>query len=121
MADLANLGISTIATAAADKLMESKLFKLKADLLMFAAGYMIKHHLKDFSPENYVLADADGTNYAFSTFDGEGKWSALIKALYPKCDTPYLYLRALMDKGVLMLAQKMNDDPSFSLVEELLS
>ena len=120
MADLTNIAISSVASSAADRLMETNLFKQKSDLLMFAAGYMIKHHLTDFLPETYVLSDSDGSNYAFSTFDGEGKWAALIRALYPDCTTPYLYLRALMDKGVLLIAQQILDDASYSLVNELI-
>ena len=118
MNDLTNITISSTASAAADRLLETKLFKQKADVLMFAAGYMIKHHLNDFSPETYVLADSEGTNYAFSTLDTEGKWAALIKALYPECCTPYLYLRSLMDKGVMLINQQMRDNPSYSILSE---
>ena len=121
MTDLTNITISSVASSAADEIMQTNLFKQKSDILLFSAGYMIKHHLKDFSPDMYVLADSDGSNYAFSTFDGEGKWASLIRALYPDCTTPYLYLRALMDKGVLLLSQKMVDDPTFSFVTELLT
>ena len=119
MTDLTNITISSVASAAADSMMETKLFKQKADALTFAAGYMIKHHMDSFSPDVYTPADSEGTNYAFSTLDTEGKWAALIKALYPGCTTPYIYLRALMDKGCLLVAQRMKDDPAYSLLDEL--
>jgi len=119
MTDLTNITISSSASFAADRIMETNLFKQKSDVLMFAAGFMIKYHLQDFYPVTYTLADSEGSNYAFSTFDTDGKWATLIRALYTECNTPYLYLRALMDKGLLLIDQRIQDDPGYTLISEL--
>ena len=59
------------------------------------------------------------SNYSYSTFDSDGKWSTLIKALYPNTDTPYLFLRALMNQGLISLSQRMGEEPEFSPISEI--
>lgn len=119
MADLHDISISTEATEVAETIFEQRWFKNRADILSFAAGYMIKHHFSNFDPSTYVLSNSQGLNYGISTFDADGKWSMVIRGLYPNAQAPYSYLRALMDKGLLLLGQQMKDDPSYSIVSEL--
>ena len=95
MADLVNMAISYEASAFADQILEKGLFRDQADVLNFAAAYMIKHHYEEFSPASYVLTDTRGSNHAFSAFDPDGKMAIMIRALYPGTDTPYLFLRGL--------------------------
>ena len=113
------MAISSEASAFADRIMEDGLFRDQADVLNYAAAYMIKHHLNDFSPASYVLADTRGSNHAFSAFDPDGKMATMIRALYPETETPYLYLRALMDKGLLVLKEDMAQDSSLSIIGEI--
>lgn len=119
MADLVNMAISSEASAFADQLMEGGLFRDQSDVLNFAAAYMIKHHFDEFSPASYVLTDTRGSNHAFSAFDPDGKMAIMIRALYPDTDTPYLLLRALMDKGLLVLKEDMAQDSSLSIIDEI--
>ena len=119
MNDIGNMAISLEASRIADRINDSGYFKNKADVLTFAAGFMLKNYYPKFNPETYTLDDTNGSNYSFSTFDADGKWSTLIRALYPNTDTPYLYLRALMNQGLLLLGQMMKDNPNYSIFSEL--
>lgn len=118
MADLHDISISSEAAEVAETIFEQKWFKNRADILSFAAGYMIKHHYGTFDPSTYVLTNSQGLNYGTNTFDSDGKWSMVIGGLYPNTQTPYSYLRALMDKGLLLLGQQMRDNPSYSVISE---
>lgn len=117
--DISDISISSEASAFVEAIFEQGLFKNRADILSIAAAYTLKHHHKTFEPAAYILKDAGGLNYGYSTFDADGKWSALIRGLYPECTTPRLYLRALMDKGLLLIAQRMRDDVAYSIIDEL--
>lgn len=119
LVDINNLAVSLEASQAADDIMETGLFRDKVDVLTFAAGYMIKNHVDDFDPSAYRPADSDGSNFAAGTYDPNHEWEILIRALYNDTETPYLYLRALMDQGLLELKQKMNSDPAYSITQEL--
>lgn len=117
--DINNLAISLEASQAADEIQKTGLFKDKVDVQTFAAGYMIKNHLYDFDPATYALADTHGSNFAAGTYDPDRAWYQLIQALYNNTGTPYLYLRALMDRGLRELKQKMDADPFYSITQEL--
>lgn len=119
MNDIGNMAISLEASRIADKIHDSGYFKNKSDVLTFAAGFMIKKYYPKFDPETYTLDDTSGSNYSFGTFDADGKWAKLIRALYPNTETPYLYLRALMNQGLLLLGQMMKDNPNYSIFSEL--
>lgn len=117
--DITQISVSSVASSIADSMLESGYFKDKADVMTFAAAYMIKNHFTEFKPATYTLTDSLGTNLASSTFDPERKWHTVIQILYDDTVTPYIYLRALMDKGLLMIQQRLQDDPEFSIVNEI--
>lgn len=118
--DISQIAISIEASGYADEIMESTgLFKDKADVLTFAAAYMIKNHFDDFHPSMYTLTDSGGTNYGSNTLDPERKWHILISILYDNNDIPYIYLRALMDKGLRVIQKRMLEDSSYSLLNEI--
>ena len=119
MADLVDIALSAEASGIADSILEKGFFKNKSDVMTFAAAYMIKHYFDEFDPSTYNQSDNDGSNYSYSTFDSDGKWSTLIKALYPNTDTPNLLLRALMNQGLISLSQRMEEEPEFSLLSEI--
>ena len=117
--DITNITISSEASDIADSILEKGLFKDKADVLTFAAGYMIKNFYADFNPSTYTLSDSGGSNFASSTYDPERKWYTVICNLYNQTETPYLFLRALMDKGLISLGKRMRDDPAYSIITEV--
>ena len=119
MDDITDISISLEASRIADSFVDTGLFRNKADVLMFAAGFMVKNYYKSFDPETYVLSDLHGSNYGPSTFEASGPWYSVIKALYPETETPRMVMRALMDHGLLLLGQRVKDDPSFTLTDEL--
>ena len=119
MTDIVDIAVSASASAVADNILERGYFKNKADILSFSAAYMIKNHFETFDPSTYTLNDTNGSNYSYSTFDADGKWSSLIRALYPGVETPNLYLRALMNQGLLLLGKRLADDPTYSLLNEI--
>lgn len=83
MADIVDIALSAEASGVADSILEKGLFKNKSDVMTFAAAYMIKYYFDEFDPSTYYQSDNNGSNYSYSTFDSDGKWSTLIKALYP--------------------------------------
>ncbi len=119
MTDIVDIALSASASNVADEILSLGFFKNKSDVMTFAAAYVIKNHFGSFEPSTYYQPNTNGSNYSFSTFDSDGKWSSLIKALYPETETPYLYLRALMNHGLLLIEQKMRDDSAYSLLNEI--
>ncbi len=120
MADLVNLAVSQEATNIMNDLLEQGLFKEQVDVLNFAAAYMLKHHSNDFFPETYTPSDSKGSNHHVATLDPSGKLKKLIIAVYPEAtEIPYIYLRALMDKGLLQLNMDMANQ-NFSLLDQIL-
>lgn len=119
MNDIVDIAVSASASAIADTILEKGFFKNKSDVLSFAAAYMIKNYFETFDPSVYVLSDTNGSNYSYSTFDSDGKWSTLIRALYPGVETPNMYLRALMNQGLLLIGQRMEDDSTYSILNEI--
>lgn len=118
--DISQIAISVEASGYADEIVaETGLFKDKADVLTFAAGYMIKNHFKEFDPGVYTLSDSGGSNFGSNTIDPERKWHSLITLLYDNSETQYIYLRALMDKGLKVIHQRLLDDTTYSLINEL--
>lgn len=118
--DISQIAVSIEASGYADEIIaETGFFKDKADVLTFAAAYMIKNHFEDFNPELYTLSDSGGSNFGSNTLDPERKWHTLISIMYDNTDTPYIYLRALMDKGLKVIRQRMNDDASYTLLREI--
>lgn len=118
--DISQIAVSIEASGYADEIIaETGFFKDKADVLTFVAAYMIKNHFEDFNPELYTLSDSGGSNFGSNTLDPERKWYTLISIMYDNTDTPYIYLRALMDKGLKVIRQRMNDDASYTLLSEI--
>lgn len=52
--------------------------------------------------------ESNGNNYAAASIDVGGRMSNLILSKFPDCDTPYQYIRLLMDAGLCELGDKIS-------------
>lgn len=52
--------------------------------------------------------ESNGNNYAAASIDVGGRMSKLILSKFPDCDTPYQYIRLLMDAGLCELGDKIS-------------
>lgn len=118
--DLNNIAISREATDVAERICSNQeCFNNLADVLMYAAAWMIKNGDKEFDPITYKPTNTSGTNHAFGAFDKDGEWSKVISVFYPQAPAPYICLRSLMDKGLLEIGERMDSDPSFNIFSDI--
>ena len=73
-------------------------------------AYALKNHFDEINPETYSIPDSEGNNYNVGSIDSDGQLAALLRALYPDINTPYLYARALMVFGLTKLGERINRD-----------
>lgn len=52
----------------------------------------------------------EGNNYNAGSIDSDGQLAALLRALYPDMNTPYLYARAPMVFGLTKLGERIERD-----------
>lgn len=110
MKDVVNIRLSKGATETAQKLVDTGKFADMITAAKFALGYAIKNYFDEFDPATYTMPDSDGANYNIGTVDNDGKLVALITALYPDTNTPFLYIRALMVFGLSKVQEKINNE-----------
>lgn len=110
MNDITNIRLSKKANEVADKLVSTGKFEDVKTVAKFALAYAIKNHFDEFDPKTYVITDSDGSNYNVGSFDNDGRLSALIRAIYPDVDTPYIYARELMIFGLLKIGELIDKE-----------
>lgn len=62
----------------------------------------IKNFYDTFDPSEYAVADSNGSNYNVGSFDDLAPY---VKILYPETDTPYIYIRALVNFGLIEIGK----------------
>lgn len=95
MNDIVNIRLSKDANDIAERLVETGKFENVVTAAKFALAYALKNHFAEFDPSTYSIPDKDGSNYNVGSFDNDGKLAALLRAIYPDSDTPYIYMRVL--------------------------
>jgi hypothetical protein len=108
--DLVNIRLSKKANEVADQLVATGCFEYAATAAKFALAYALKNHFNEIDPETYPIPDSEGSNYNVGSIDNDGQLAALLRALYPNMNTPYLYARALMVFGLTKLGERIERD-----------
>jgi len=102
--DKVNIGLSIEANKVADLLEESGFFEDRLTIAKFALAFAIKNGI-DSELAEYKLGEAGGTKWNIGSVDNDQYLRELIISLYPDVDTPYRYIEALMNKGLLMMGE----------------
>lgn len=108
--DLTNFRLSSEANAVADKFVDTGYFDYAITVAKFALGYTLKNYFDEFNPATYQVTDGGGSNYSVGSLDSDGQLASLIKALYPETTTPYVYMRALINFGLIKLGEKVEKE-----------
>lgn len=110
MADARNIALTLEASSAADQVMQRLNLAVKVDAVRIGLAYAIRHRL---TLDRTDWGRPGGTNYNVATVDtAEGTFRDLIPIFYDSLDaptTPYTIVETLMNKGVLLLKQHLDD------------
>ena len=98
MTDIVTFRLSARANDVAEKLVATKKFDSVLSVAKFALAYTIKNHFDSFDPKSYSVSDSAGNTYNVGSFDAQIVQA--IYALYPKVDTPMMYVRSLVNYGL---------------------
>lgn len=107
MTDIVNIRLSKDANDIAERLVSTGKFENVVTAAKFALSYAMKNHFDDFDPATYIVPDSAGSNYNVGSFDNDGKLAALLRAIYPETETPYIYARALMVFGLTKIGERI--------------
>lgn len=107
MTDIVNIRLSKDANDVAERLVSTGKFENVVTAAKFALSYALKNHFDDFDPATYTVSDSTGSNYNVGSVDNDGKLAALLRAIYPETETPYIYARALMVFGLMKLGERI--------------
>ena len=120
MNDIVNIRLSKDANDIAERLVATGKFENVVTAAKFALAYALKYHFDECDPSTYSIPDSSGSNYNVGSFDNDGKLAALLRAIYPNADTPYIYARALMVYGLMKIGERieMEGMPSISALCE---
>ena len=120
MNDIVNILLSKDANDIAERLVATGKFENVVTAAKFALAYALKNHFDECDPSTYSIPDSSGSNYNVGSFDNDGKLAALLRAIYPNSDTPYIYARALMVYGLMKIGERIEREgmPSISALCE---
>jgi len=117
--DLINFRLSGEANAVAEQLKDSGKFEDAITAAKFGLAYALKYHFGEIDPRTYRITDQNGSNYSVGSLDNDSQLRALLVALYPGTDTPYVYARALIIFGLLKIGERIRQE-GFQSVSALL-
>ena len=109
MEDKVNIGLSLEASKIADKIEETSFFEDRLSIAKFALAFAVKSGLDDKLIE-FRIGEAGGTKWNVGSVDNDQYLRDLIVSLYPECETPYRYIEALMNKGLLKIGERINHE-----------
>ncbi len=120
MNDIVNIRLSKDANDIAERLVATGKFENVVTAAKFALAYALKNYFDECDPSTYSIPDSSGSNYNVGSFDNDGKLAALLRAIYPNSDTPYIYARALMVYGLMKIGERIEREgmPSISALCE---
>jgi hypothetical protein len=102
MDDKVNIGLTNDANLVAERLELTGLFEDRLSVAKFAIAIAIKEGL-DNKLEDYRQTDSMGTKWNIGSVDSDQYLRDLMISLYPECNTPYRYIEALMNRGLIFL------------------
>jgi hypothetical protein len=110
MTDARNIDLTLEASSAADQIMARLHLARKVDAVRIGLAYAIRHGL---SLDRTEWGRPGGTNYNVATVDtADGTFRDLIPIFYDSGEaisTPYSVMETLMNKGILLLKQHLDD------------
>jgi hypothetical protein len=108
--DARNIALTLQASLAADQIMERLRLAVKVDVVRIGLAHAIRHKV---SLERTDWGRPGGTNYNVATVDtAEGTFRELITIFYDSPEVlaaPYHTMETLMNKGLLLLKQHLDD------------
>lgn len=115
MADIVNIRLSRDANDIAERLVSTGKFEDVVTAAKFALSYVLKNFFDEFDPASYSISDSAGNNYNIGSVDNDGKLAALLRAIYPETETPYIYARALMVFGLMKIGERIENEGMLSV------
>lgn len=106
MNDITNFRLSQEANDVADKLVATGKFDHGTSAAKFAFAYAVRNFYELFEPASYTAPDTNGSNYSVGSFDDLAPY---VQVLYPDTDTPYIYVRALINFGLIEIGKVINE------------
>ncbi|WP_019007449.1 MULTISPECIES: hypothetical protein [Paenibacillaceae] len=102
--DRINIGLSVEANNVADVLEETEYFEDRLAIAKFALAYAVRNGL-DTGLAEFKVGESGGTKWNIGSVDADKYLHSLILSLYPDTKTPYRYIEALMNKGLLSIGK----------------
>ncbi|MBE5789635.1 MAG: hypothetical protein E7325_08305 [Clostridiales bacterium] len=102
MNDIINFRLSKEANDVADQLVATGKFDHGTSAAKFAFAYAVKNYYGHFDPATYAVTDGFGTNYSVGSFNDLAPY---VLVLYPQTETPYIYVRALINYGLVKIGE----------------
>jgi hypothetical protein len=109
--------LSSKAQDALDQIRAAFPFNEAADIARLAFAVAVADGLSPSDREG--LGGATGMTWNVNTLDPSGELAGIIRVLWPDDPDPYRVLETLMNVGLLALAQRLTDDPSFRIADLL--
>lgn len=106
MNDITNFRLSQEANDVANKLVETGKFDHVSSAAKFAFAYAVRNFYGRFDPSSYTQPDTSGSNYSVGSFDDLAPY---IQVLYPDTETPYVYVKALINFGLIEIGKIINE------------
>ena len=111
MEDLRNIRITAKADSIIEELQSRFLFKTAQAAERFALVYALKNYRDKIDFESLdATYKSDGTNQNTATIDTSNNlFQKLICIIYPKCETPYRYIRVAIIFGLYKIDELMKE------------
>lgn len=114
--DIVDIRLSKKASDVANRFVNELHFPTAIAAAKFGFAYMLRKSKEEEILGWFMLSDkkrddrfdTSGYNYAGASIDQGGRMAKLIQFKFPDCDTPYLYIRLLMDAGLCELGDEIS-------------
>lgn len=106
MNDITNFRLSKAANDVADRLVATGKFDHGTSAAKFAFAYAVNNFYDTFDPSSYAVSDSNGSNYSVGSFDDLAPY---VRVLYPETNTPYIYVRALINFGLIKIGEVIDE------------
>ena len=111
--DKTTIGVTPENQKVIEVIMDTGFFKEQIDVGKFAMSIAIRYRAD--------INDIHGTDTKWNvgSFDNDGSLRTLIPALFPDCETPYKLLESLINTGLNIVSQSIEQSGHFDLMDWL--
>jgi hypothetical protein len=99
--DISRIGLTARGRDLLTRLTDQRWFSDAQDAAKFCMGYAIRAKVPAGTTEGTTTA------WTVSLFDDTGEIRALVRVLYPDCDTPVRLIEHLVNEGLLLLEDRL--------------